>query len=334
MSVDVFNSVVVPSVEQVPLLEVTQDVETEGLVLKASYEIEQTVLTEFDRRLSDHLAATKGAGFPTISLTITITDPSTDKSWTPVSRQYFPALPHALQRIAEFALGNLDRCPVTLFARSRKLAGPQAFGKAATLSRAKLESLSAAIAFCDMLGEYEFLHVTGHFDSLVVQPTDKSMGSVIIDLERAAINFPGDMSGPGYVCPLFNPKAQISQNREATNYITRLHHNLALAKEQAIWTFRSVAEERIFGFDKALAGQPLSDYRLTAAETLVNRLRAGLGDNLLGLSEQAQITALGWARLITRARDTSRMIEGRESTPKKPPEGAKSSSPIRLITSD
>ncbi|MEL6479330.1 MAG: hypothetical protein AAFR17_18535, partial [Pseudomonadota bacterium] len=101
----------------------------------------------------------------------------------------------------------------------------------------------------------------------------------------------------------------------------------------AIWDFRAAAEERIFGFDKALAGQPLSDYRLTAAETLVTRLRAGLGDNLLGLSEQAQITALGWARLIRRSKDAAAMIEqqsqdGAAGGDKKP------SSPFRLITSD
>ncbi|MEM0922718.1 MAG: hypothetical protein AAGI13_06705 [Pseudomonadota bacterium] len=333
MTTDVFRSVVIPSVEQVPLLEVTQDVETDGLLLQASYEVQQIVLTEFDRRLSNHLAAVRGEGFPTISLTVTITDPATGKHWMPIDQQHFRSLPHALKHIAEFALGSHERCAIKIFARARRLAGSQAFGRPDILTRAKASALTAAIAFCDMLGEVEFLHITGHFSSIVMQPTDQSMGPVVVDLERGAITFPSEVSGPGVVCALFNPTQQIGQDREASGYISQLHHHLALAKEQAIWGFRLAAEERIIGFDKALAGQPLTEYRLTAAETLVTRLRAGLGDSLLGLSEQAQITALGWASLIQRAKERAAMLE---NNAKPAPQGneKKQSSPFRLITSE
>lgn len=332
MASDVFGSVIVPSVEQVPLLEITQDVRTDDMVLKASYEIEQTVLTAFDQSLSKHLAATKGQGFPSLSLTIRITDPETGKNWSPVTRQYFHALPHALTRVAEFALGDRERCEAMVFARSRSQAGDNAFGKAEVLTRAKIDSLKAAIQFCDMLGEYAFLHISGNFTSMVVQPSDRELGAIVIDLDRGTLGFPGEGGNPGLTCALFNPTRQISQSREASSYLTRMHHNLSIAKEQAIWDFRAAAEERIFGFDKALGGQPLTDYRMTAAETLVLRLRTGLGDNLLGLSEQAQITALGWASLVRRAKERSTMIE--DKTASNDGEGKKSGSPIRLISVD
>lgn len=329
---EVFGSVVVPSVEQVPLLEITQAVDADDLKLIASYEISQTVLTEFDKRLSDHLAATKGYGFPSLSLTIKITDAETGKDWSPANQTFYQSLPHALRRVAEFALGERESTPITIFARSRALAGKQALGRDETLSREKVGILTAAIDFCDMLGEYEFLHISGGFQSLVVQPTDRSIGSVVLDLERGTIAFPSEYDGPGFVCALINPVKAIAENPAATAYLNRAHHSQALAKEKAIWDFRSVAEERIFGFDKALDGQPISDYRLTAVETLVARLRAGLGDNLLGLSEQAQITALGWARLARQAKETAALpgavpnkSAGRIGT---------TPSPVRLISID
>ncbi|MEM9737330.1 MAG: hypothetical protein AAF908_12120, partial [Pseudomonadota bacterium] len=313
--------------ERVPVMEITQDVETDDLVLSASYEIDKVVVTEFDKALSDHLAATKSEGFPSVALSISITDPETGKAWTPVTDQYFRSIPHALRRVAEFALGDRDACPITIYARARELAGRQAFGRADILSSVKAEAIGAAIEFCDMLGEYEFLNISGNFANIVVEPTDRSMEPIIIDLERGTVSIPTRNGGTPFVGALFNPAKQIAAHREAAAYITHLHHAVALAKEKAIWDFRSAAEERIFGFDRALGGQPLSDYRLTAAETLIRRLRAGLGDNLLGLSEQAQITALGWARLIRRARETASI--GKNGEERKPV-----ASPVRLISVD
>ena len=56
--------------------------------------------------------------------------------------------------------------------------------------------------------------------------------------------------------------------------------------------------DRILAFDRALAGRPLDGHRLDAAVALVERLKAGLGGSLNGLSEDAQITALDWSAAI------------------------------------
>ena len=58
---------------------------------------------------------------------------------------------------------------------------------------------------------------------------------------------------------------------------------------------REAAERQILNFDRALAGRPLEGHRLDSVVALVERLKAGLGTSLNGLSEDARITALDWS---------------------------------------
>ncbi|MBY8974495.1 hypothetical protein KHP62_01665 [Rhodobacteraceae bacterium NNCM2] len=297
----VFETVIEPSVERVPVLELAQAVEADGINLEAIYLLERTVLTAFDKKLSDHLAAVDGAGFPQISLRITIRDPKTDKVWTPVERRLFATIPHALHHAGTFALGDRESCNMTVFSRTRSAFVGKAVGITQEVSQTTLEALRATVEVCQLMGEFEYLHVTGNFNTIVIQTVDHSFEPVVIDLVRGTVTVPSTTGGTSFVGPLYDPVRRISENRDAASYFTQVNHRLTVMKEKAIWEFRAAAEERIFGFDKALDGEALTGYRLTAAETLVQRVRAGMGENLLGLSEPAQITALGWAGLILSA---------------------------------
>ena len=64
------------------------------------------------------------------------------------------------------------------------------------------------------------------------------------------------------------------------------------------WSSAPRPSTGILAFDRALAGRPLNGHRLEAAIALVERLRAGLGSSLSGLSEDAQIIALDWSAAI------------------------------------
>ncbi|MEM7176904.1 MAG: hypothetical protein AAGD47_08665 [Pseudomonadota bacterium] len=295
---NLFQTVIEPSVERVPVLELAQIVETDDMRLEAIYLLERTVMTAFDKKLSDHLAAVQGSGFPQISMQITIRDPETGKTWHPMDRQVFPTIPHALHFAGQFALGDRETCSLKVFSRVRAAFSGKAVGIVEEISAIRLDALRACIEVCELMGEFEYLHVTGNFTTIVIQTVDHSFEPVVVDLERGTVTVPSTTGGTSYVGPLFNPLKSISENRDAAIYFTQVNHRLTVMKEEAIWSFRAAAEERIVGFDKALGGQALTGYRMTAAETLVHRVRAGMGENLLGLSEQAQVTALGWAGLI------------------------------------
>ncbi|MEM7238828.1 MAG: hypothetical protein AAF501_13545 [Pseudomonadota bacterium] len=325
----VFESVIEPSIERVPVLELSQEVETDGIRLEASYLIERSVLTAFDRKLSDHLAAIDGIGFPAISLRVTVREPSSGQTWTPISRKLFATVPHALRFAGEFALGDRESCNLKIYTRVRSQLGGKGVGVIQEITRSRIEALAAATQVCELMGEYEYLHVTGNFSTIVVQIADHSLDAIVADLDRGTITVPTTRSGNSFVGPLFDPANRIAEDRDAASYMTQVNHKLALTKEKSIWDFRAAAEERIFGFNNALAGHPLTGYRLTAAETLVKRLHAGLGENLLGLSEEAQITALSWAKLIDSTEERMGI-----NVPETPADSSAKPAPVRLISSD
>jgi hypothetical protein len=80
--------------------------------------------------------------------------------------------------------------------------------------------------------------------------------------------------------------------------MAQTRHAMVEIKEDAVMQFRAAAEMRILKFDQALAGRPLAGHLLDSAEALIARLKAGLGDSLTGLSEDAKITALDWSAAI------------------------------------
>jgi hypothetical protein len=173
------------------------------------------------------------------------------------------------------------------------------------MRKGDVSALTAALEFCAALGEAEFLELSGDYDLLVVQPASTDHKPVTIDIFRGSLTVHA-VYGDGkdvFEGPLFDQRRLMLENPVVRSYLAATRHALAAAKEDAVLTFRAAAESRILNFDRALAGKPLDDYRLDAVISLVARLKAGLGENLSGLSEDAQITALDWSASIERATD-------------------------------
>lgn len=298
---NVFSTVIGPSLERLPLLELSQMASLNGRSFVVRYTISKNVLTEFDRRLSEHLAAIRAGGFPGVTLEIDVTDLATQESWRPSPDQYVKSVPHALKRVAEYAIGERKRATLTLLPGGRGGEAPvELAGQKIDVTPERIEALGKALDLCGTLGEFEFLQISADYDRITVQPCGTEMRPVTIDLDRGTVSVPAidGQSGP-FEGSLFSFTRELAGNRAASAYVARARHNLSIAKEDAISRFRSAAEERIMGFDRALAGRPLDSFRLEAAATLVSRLKAGLGDSLLGLSEEAQITALEWASSVS-----------------------------------
>ncbi len=119
-------------------------------------------------------------------------------------------------------------------------------------------------------------------------------------LKNGSISMPctnGEVITP-FECPIHGFAKHAADNVLAQGYMARARHALVATKEAAVLEFRAAAEDRILAFDRALAGRPLDGHRLDAAVALVERLKAGLGGSLSGLSEDAQITALDWSAAI------------------------------------
>ena len=295
----VFNTVIGPSLEKLPLMELTQAATLNGRNFIVTYSISKNILTDFDRKLSEHLAAVKGAGFPAITLEVRVAEKGSKESWSPAPDEYLKSVLHALKRVAEYALGDREKARLSMISGSSRNSPAEVIGERCDVTPYLVESIGKALDLCGTLGEFEFLNMSASYDHLTVQPVGHDLMPVCVDFQRGTVALPGiDRSGNGFECSLYNFTRELAANSQAAGYVARARHNLANAKEDAIFAFRAAAQERIMGFDRALAGRPLDSFRLDAAVTLVSRLKAGLGDNLLGLSEEAQITALEWAASI------------------------------------
>ena len=96
-----------------------------------------------------------------------------------------------------------------------------------------------------------------------------------------------------------------SNNISAQSYLASVRHAIVTEKETAILAFRSAAEQRIYEFDRGLAGRQLDGHWRKGASGLIARLQAGLGDKLAGISEGARGKALDWCAEIRRTRKAS-----------------------------
>ncbi len=101
-----------------------------------------------------------------------------------------------------------------------------------------------------------------------------------------------------FECPLHGFGVHVSDNVLAQGYVAQARHALIATKVAAVMEFRAMAEARLVNFDRALAGRPVEGARQEIASALIARLMAGLGSNLSGLSEDAQLAALDWSDAI------------------------------------
>ncbi|MHA1530245.1 MAG: hypothetical protein ACTSVG_14585 [Alphaproteobacteria bacterium] len=295
---DVFKSVVERSLERIPVLEVSHVERLQGTDYIITQTIQRNVFTDFDRKLSRHLAATKGAGFPAFTVAVQVNERGRGGPPRFLNPVHHASVPHALKGIADRAFAHCGRVDLTVHSNSPG-AGDRVAGVKREVSTDDIEALDAALNICRHLGEAEFLDISGDFDIIIAGPPGE-LKPIIMHLKNGSISMPctnGEVITP-FECPIHGFAGHAAGDVLAQGYMARARHAMVATKEAAVLEFRATAESRILAFDRALAGRPLDGHRLDAAVALIERLKAGLGGSLNGLSEDAQITALDWSAAI------------------------------------
>lgn len=295
-----FETVVQPSVERIPLMDVQYADVVDDHPCVISHIVSRNVFTDFDLKLSRHLAAVRNGGFPGVTVTIRAREKKAGAIWTEGRDQHFLTVPHALRGIARRAMAKHGFADLTFLGIEGASDAMEALddqSPARRVEKSEVDAFGAALEFCRTLGAFEFLEVSGDFDMLMVKPAGTDFSPITVDLFRGSVSVPAaaGRKHDGFEGALYELRRNLDQNAAARTYFAAARHAMTEAKEDAVLAFRTAAETRIHAFDRALANRPLQGHRLDAVLSLVARLRAGLGDGLTGISEDARITALDWA---------------------------------------
>ena len=103
---NVFKTFVEPSLERIPVLEVSHVERHQGREYIISQTIQRNVFTEFDRKLSRHLAATRGAGFPAFTVSVQVNERGSGAPARFLAPAHHVSVPHALKGIADRAFAH------------------------------------------------------------------------------------------------------------------------------------------------------------------------------------------------------------------------------------
>ena len=294
----VFRTFIEPCLERISVLEVTHRERHHGREFVITQTILRNVFTEFDRKLSRHLAATRGAGFPTFTVAVKVFENGDTARPRPLAQVHHASVPHALRDIAERAFRRDGKAELTIH-HNDPAAGDRGAGARRIVTADDTEALDAALTACRFLGEAEFLTLSGDFDVVLADPPGE-LRAMIMHISNGSISMPcqsGTTITP-FECPLHGFAGHVANSALAQGYLARARHALVAAKEASVHEFREAAERQILNFDRALANRPLAGHRLDSVTALVARLKAGLGPSLGGLSEDARITALDWSASI------------------------------------
>ncbi len=289
-----FEAIVEPSVQRLAQFGVAHDVTFDGRAFVVSHKISRNVMTEFDAALSRYLAAVTGVGMPGAMVETRIKDVETGRAWAPYPARHAGSVTEALSIAAKLALGSDEEIRVRF--------GPwhgedQGNMQGRTLNQHSVATLDEALWITRQFGAADFLEIFGDYDRIMLRPAGSDLEMMILDLFRGAMSIPSknDQQAAMYQGPLYNFNKAMQESHPLISYMSRVTQLVAVKKEDAIRDFRRLAEERIESFSEAVAGRVLDGYLMESAKTLVVRLQTGLGDSLLGLSEEAQVRALDWA---------------------------------------
>ena len=304
-----FENVVEPSSERLALFGIAHDINFDGRHFVVTHKVSKNIFTDFDMRLSRYLAAVTGAGLPMATVETRIRDTVSDRSWSPYPARHSAAVPDALATAAKLALGSETQIKARMGAW---LTDDTGLERERLITSETVATFEKAMQVCRQIGGMEFLEVSADLDRVMVRPLGAKLDMLLMDLERGTVSVPttSELAGMAWQGSLFGFDKAARQTPAVSTYLSRARHAVAVAKEDAVYSFREAAEARIMEFDGALAGRELSGYRLDSARSLVSRLQAGLGDTLLGLSEAAQLTALDWATEVRALPASKQVVDG------------------------
>ncbi|MEM8792313.1 MAG: hypothetical protein AAGE80_11900 [Pseudomonadota bacterium] len=288
-----FSTFVEKCLERVPVLEITESRIIEGAYGQLRHTIYHNIFTAFDAKLSRHISAVRGEGLSAVTV-ITKFAPSMELAGEhALPSSHYASLPHALRKISENALDGGSNATLEI----REIPSASDAVQRRTIGTEDLVGLAEALKVADWFGRAEFVPISGDFDMIMLNPPGLAE-TIVVDLYKGTVTIP--TGEDRFEAPLFGFGSHVKDHPALRAQLAACRHAQMELKEESILSFREAAEERILRFDRALNGNALEDHRLHAAVALIARLRVGLGDDLSGLAEDAQITALDWAAVIDR----------------------------------
>ena len=299
----VFEKLIRPGLDCIPVLKVIYSEWRDGVKLRITQTVNRNVFNDFDHKLSNHLAAKTGSGFPNCKVTVQIVDLQNKGETQYLPPTYHDSVPHALKTVAEHAFARVGPIELVLQRGDNNPGQILPVYHRRKIDSAYIAQFERALDICDHLGATAFLDLSGEFDVVKITPPG-GLDPVVLRLQDGTVLVPS-MHGPTnapFEWPISAFAEHVSACSAAQSYVASVRHAIVTEKETAILAFRSAAEQQIHEFDSALAGRRLDGHWLKGASALIARLKAGLGDTLAGISEGARGKALDWCAEIRRAR--------------------------------
>jgi len=261
----------------------------------------KVIYAGFDRALSDYLHATQGRAFPRFVTTLHEKVEGSDGAPQKVEEQFFAAIPEAMAWIGERALDGEEQAQVTVHS-DFKHDGEGARVRPRTVTASDVHALRTAFGIVSELADPAVIDITGDFESLAVNPPSVSgLRKARVDFSNNIMFVPGsDGQGDGVQFSVFELTEMMRSDQVVRTYSRIISDLVTDRKQAAVEDFRWAAEEQILNFDSALGSQPLSGYRGEIAKDLIARLKAGLGEELRGISAHARAIAFDWAESARR----------------------------------
>ncbi|NIP76482.1 MAG: hypothetical protein GTN90_11080 [Xanthomonadales bacterium] len=294
-----FHDVIEPTVQALPVLRVVHCETHNGQSFEIAQTIQRNVYTAFDQALSRYLAATSGAAFPVFTVSVVVsTGAGADDAHRLVSG-FHDSVPHALSELAERAFTRAGPVELSFFRSGLGAGRTPAAAQRRRITRHEIDMTRTALGICRTIGDSEFLDVSGDFGMVVARPPG-NLDPIIMQLDKGTVLVPSSTlpGSPAFQWSLFSFFERVATNPAAQSYMAGVSQALMAEREGAIMAFRALAERRILDFHKIVGGRPLQGHWLSAAEGLLARLKAGLGDDLTGLAEDARGIALDLSATI------------------------------------
>jgi hypothetical protein len=294
-----FHVYIEPSLQSLPVLRVAHAEIHNGREFRISQTVCRNVYTDFDRCLSRNLAATGGEAFPAFTVNVEVAEARDGGEEHHLVSGFHDSVPHALMELAERANERAGTVELAFYRSALKKGHESSVAQRRSVGPHEVEALRSALAICRSLGDPEFMDISGDFSLVVAQPPG-NLDPVLLHLSHGTVAFPsGTTTGSSpFQWPLYTYADHASTNLAAQGYLAAVGNALLREKSGAIREFREAAERRVIDFHRALDGRAPQGHWLEGAQALLARLRAGLGDALVGISEDTRGIALDLARMV------------------------------------
>ncbi len=282
---------------RVPLLEIGFQARGREAKTLCVATVSKVIYAGFDRALSDFLHATQGHAFPRFVATMHEKVDGSEDGAKQVSERFYSSIPEALAWIGERALDGEEYAQVTVHSDFKKKEGETATVRPRTITASDVHALRSAFAIVSELADPAVIDITGDFESLAVNPPlESGLRKARVDFSNNIMFVPGiDGAGDGVQFSVFELTEKMRDDQVVRTYSRIISDLVTQRKQTAVEEFRIAAEQQILNFDNALGSQQLSGYRAEIAKDLIARLKAGLGEELRGISAHARAVAFDWA---------------------------------------